>query len=385
MLRNNVIQRMNSVADAEQLARRAVPRFLFQRFQGGAGKGISLEANVAAFERTGLKARHATFTPVRDLRTTFLGHELSMPVIAAPVGLLGLGRRGGEIAVARAADSAGTVQIVSGLTTTPIEEVAAATPAPTFFQLYYLGGRDVAEQAIQRARDSKCAGLVLTIDTQAPASYERPLRERAFAPTSLRYGQLTRVAPQVAARPGWALEFARSRGRLNVPMGGAKDGRPMTMFEVGSAIYRRTPAWTDFEWIREAWQGPLIVKGVMSAEDALKAVDHGAAAVIVSNHGGNVLDGQPATLSVLPEVLDAVDGRAEVLVDGGIRRGSDVVKAIAMGAKAVLVGRAYLYGLLAAGEPGVARVLQLLRQGIDDTLAGLGCDSVTALDGSYLR
>jgi isopentenyl diphosphate isomerase/L-lactate dehydrogenase-like FMN-dependent dehydrogenase len=314
-----------------------------------------------------------------------------MPVIVSSVGYLGIGHPDGEAGVARAAGAAGTIQFLSGVTNTPVEDVIAAASGPVFYQLYYIGGREASAAIIERAQAAGAAGLVIIADTAATARpRERLYRDRASVPAAVTPREAIRFAPQVLVKPRWGLGFLRAARRTGsleplMAMGLDAEGVPMKFFEAVGKIYEETPAWRDIPWIRERWDGPLVIKGILTVEDARRAVDVGADAVVVSNHGGNVLDGSVPTLPVLPEIVDAVGGELEVLMDSGVRRGVDVVKALALGAKAVLLGRGYVYPLLAAGEPGVRHILELFRQQIDEALAFLGVRSVGDLDPSYLE
>jgi isopentenyl diphosphate isomerase/L-lactate dehydrogenase-like FMN-dependent dehydrogenase len=310
-----------------------------------------------------------------------------MPVIASSVGMLGLGHSDGEVGVARAAGAAGTIMFVSGATTTPIEEIMTAATGPIFYQLYYIGGRDASAPIIERVKRAGCHGLVITVDAAAPLkAQDRPYRDRAVLPAGLDVRNAVRFAPQVVTRPAWLLDFLRRGHRhLSMPMALRSDGSPMRIPEALSLTYRETPTWEDLAWIRERWDGPMVVKGVLTAADARRAVAEGVDGIVVSNHGGNGLDGATPTLRVLPEIVDAVDGHVDVILDGGVHRGTDVVKAVAVGATAVSLGRAYVFALMAAGEPGVRRIFELFREQIDDALAFLGCQSMGELGPSYLE
>lgn len=378
--------KIESVADARDLAARRLPKGIFQMFEAGSGSNATMDENAQAFRDIMFRPRAAVFTEQRDLRTSVLGHELSMPAIVSSVGFLAVGHRDGEAGVARAAGDAGTIQFVSGVTNTPIEEIMAAASGPVFYQLYYIGGREASAPIIERAKRAGVSGLVLTVDTATIARpRDRHYRERAAVPTAINLREALRFAPQALVKPRWLGDYLR-RGPIEpqVPMGLRPDGTPMGMFEGIGKIYQQTPAWEDLAWIREHWDGPIVVKGILTAEDARRAVAEGVDAIVVSNHGGNVLDGSVPTLRVLPEIVDAVGDEIEVLMDSGVRRGTDVVKAVALGAKAVLLGRAYVYPLLAAGEPGVRRILELFRQQIDEALGFLGVQSIDDLDASFL-
>jgi L-lactate dehydrogenase (cytochrome) len=266
-----------------------------------------------------------------------------------------------------------------------LEKVKAASTGPVWFQLYLMGGRPAAEGSIARARQAGISGLVVTIDTAVAGMRERDSRNGMKE--IMGGGILSKIPflPQFLVRPAWLVRFLLDGGVPKLPNVVVPGQGPMPMTDVGAALASSTVTWQDLRWIRELWSGPLIIKGVMTAEDARRAVDEGASAIVVSNHGGRQLDGVPASIQILPEVVAAVNGQIEVLMDGGVRRGSDVVKAICLGARAVLVGRAYAYGLAAGGPAGVARAIEMLRSEIDRTLKLLGCPSISALDGSYVN
>jgi pre-mycofactocin synthase len=389
LLVRDVASSIQSVEDARYFAQRRLPTALFQRFESGSGTNATMRGNLNAFEELMFRPRGGIFVPHRELRTTVLGHQISMPVIAAPVGLLGLARRGGEVAVARAAGAAGTIQCVSGAAFTPIEEIMAAATGPVFFQLYFYGKREASIPVIERVERAGCAALILNIDSAAQHStFERHYRDRRNLPAGTGIRDAIGFAPQLATKPAWLLDFLRDRRRdVLIPSALRADGSAMSVFEVFSerAQYQQTPAWEDLPWIRERWSGPIIIKGVQTVDDARRAVDAGAAAIVVSNHGGNAIDGAMPTIRVLPDVVDAVGDRTDVMLDSGVRRGTDVVRALALGARAVLIGRAYSWALIAAGEPGVRHMLELFRQQIADALAFLGCASIHELDPSYVH
>jgi len=376
--------RIRTVADAEYLASRRLPRFLYENYVAGSGAGITLRNNVEAFERVWFLPRAAVFDSSRDLSTTVLGKEISLPVILSSVGNLRMGHPDGEIGVARAAAQAGTVAIISTATGYSLEDIVAAGGRPIFFQLYYAGGRNGAEATIDRALRCQCEALVINVDSAARGFPDRPLPGRVFEPTSLAISQILQVMPQLIGHLEWLWGFLRNGAPIGMPMVTGQRGESMSIFDLRDAIHEQPPTWADFKWIREQWKGPIVVKGILSAEDARRAMDVGAAAIVVSNHGGNRLDGSRPSLRALPEIVAAVGNQTEVWFDGGIRRGSDVVKALALGAKVVLMGRAYVFALMAAGEPGVRMMLTLFRREIDQTLALLGCPSIHAIDGSYV-
>jgi L-lactate dehydrogenase (cytochrome) len=313
-----------------------------------------------------------------------LGCELSLPALLAPVGYTRVIHAGGEVAAARAAGQAGTAYVLSTISGYPLEDVRAASAGPVFYQLYIMGGREAAEGALERARNAGYAGLFVTIDTAVAGMRERDFRngmKELLGPSLL---EKIRFSPQVLAHPGWLASFLLDGGVRPLPNVVIPGRGPMPLIDVGAALALSTITWEDLRWIRDAWRGPIIIKGVLTGEDARRAIDEGAAAIVVSNHGGRQLDGVQATLRALPEIVSAVNGQIEVLMDGGIRRGADIIKALCLGARAVLCGRAYAYGLAAAGEAGVARALEILRTDLERTMRLLGCPSVEALDRSYI-
>ena len=330
------------------------------------------------------RPRHAVGLAAGNLRTTVLGAELALPALLAPVGYSRLMHPDGERGAARAASAAGTVYILSTISGHALEEVKASSSGPVWYQIYLVGGRGVAEAALDRARIAGFSALVVTIDTPVAGMRERDLRNGM---TELLGGSLLAklpFLPQLFAHPKWLTAFLIDGGVPRLPNVVIPGAGPMPLMDVATALARAAVGWEDVRWLREMWRGPMIIKGVLTGDDARRAVDEGAVAVVVSNHGGRQLDGVPASLSVLPEVVAAVNGQAEVLMDGGIRRGSDIIKAICLGARGVLTGRAYAYGLAAAGEAGVARALEILRTDMERTLKLLGCPAVDRLDRSFV-
>ncbi|HSL23533.1 MAG TPA: alpha-hydroxy acid oxidase [Vicinamibacterales bacterium] len=372
-----------NIEDLRQAARRRLPRAVFDYIDGGADAEITLRANRRAFEDLPLRPRSAVATATCDTRTTVLGLPIALPLLLAPVGSCRLFYPRGEEAAARAAGEGGTVYILSTLSGSRLEDVKAASTGPVFYQLYLLGGRDVALATIDRARQAGMSALVVTIDTPVAGLRERDLRNGLKQLTGGKVWPKLPFIPQFLARPRWLAGFFRDGGLMSFPNVVLPDG-PMPYADVGVALEASMTSWRDLRWIRDAWRGPIIVKGVHSTDDARRAVDEGAKAIVVSNHGGRQLDTVRPTLQVLPEVVAAVGDRTEVLVDGGVRRGSDIVKALCLGARAVLVGRAYAYGLGAAGGAGVAHAINILRTDLVRTMKLLGCGSLAELDASFL-
>jgi isopentenyl diphosphate isomerase/L-lactate dehydrogenase-like FMN-dependent dehydrogenase len=374
-----------NIDDLRALAQRRVPRIVFNYIDGGAEGEVTMRENLRAFEEVSFRPRQAVPVPSCDLRTQILDSQLSMPVLLAPVGYCRIMHPDGEVAAARAAGEAGTGYILSTVSGYRLEDVKAASAGPVWFQLYLTGGRAAAENAMQRAESVGYSVLVVTIDTTVIGLRERESRDGMEQ--LLRGTFLSKIpfTPQLFARPRWLTRFLLDGGLPDMPNIVNPENGVLKVKDAHTALKRVAFNWGDMAWIRALWKGPIVVKGVLTAEDAQRALDHGAAAVVVSNHGGRQLDGAPATLRILPEIVKAVGGKAEVLLDSGIRRGSDVVKALCMGARAVLCGRAYAYGLAAAGEAGVARALEILRADLERTLRLLGCASVHELNSSYVE
>jgi len=372
-----------NIEDLRRAAKRRLPRVVFDYIDGGAEDEWTLRANCRAFETVTLRPRCAVATPVCDLRTTVLGTSLSIPVILAPVGSCRLMYPRGEEAAARAAGEAGIICTLSTLSGCRLEDVAVASGGPVWYQLYLVGGRDCALAAIERARQGFSA-LVVTIDTPVAGFRERDIRNGVKELLSGKFGAMLPFVMQLLIRPRWLAAFLMDGGLMkfeNVVISGKG---PMPYVDVTAALEQSVVTWDDLKWIRQAWNGPIVIKGIHTGEDARRAVDEGADALVVSNHGGRQLDRVPPSLQVLPEVVAAVGDRIEVLLDGGIRRGSDIVKALCLGARAVMIGRAYAYGLGAAGSAGVERIIDILRADMIRTLKLLGCPSIAALDQSFI-
>jgi L-lactate dehydrogenase (cytochrome) len=367
------------------MARRRVPRAVFDYLDGGAEGEVTLRENSRVFADVTFRPRHAVAVPDTDLRTRVLGFDLSVPFLLAPVGYSRLMHPDGEVAAAREAGKAGTAYILSTISGHRLEDVRAGSSGPVFFQLYLMGGRAVAEAVIERARVAGFGALVVTIDTPVSGIRERDHRNGMRELVSGNLLEKIRFLPQVLSRPGWLASFLLDGGLRPLPNVVIPGAGPMPLIDVAAALASSAVTWADLRWIRDGWRGPIVVKGVLTGDDARRAIDEGAAAISVSNHGGRQLDGVPASLCALPEVVAAVNGQVEVLMDGGVRRGTDIVKAMCLGARAVLCGRAYAYGLAASGEAGVARAIEILRADLDRTLRLLGCPSVAALDRSYVN
>ena len=366
-----------TVAEAQRRARRRLPKSVYAALVAGSERGLTVEDNVAAFAELGFAPHVAGLSNERDLSTTVLGQPISMPVIISPTGVQAVHPEG-ELAVARAAANRGTAMGLSSFASKPVEEVVAANPA-TFFQVYWVGSRDDMVRRLERARAAGAVGLIATLDWSFSNGRDWG---SPWIPDRLDLRALARLAPEGLARPRYLATWLRTRHLPDLTVPNMADhGWPApTFFE---AYYQwmqsSLPSWSDVAWLREQWGGPFMLKGVTRVDDARRAVDAGVTAISVSNHGGNNLDGTPATIRALPAIAEAVGGQVEVLLDGGVRRGGDVVKAVALGARAVMIGRAYLWGLAANGQAGVENVLDVLRGGIDSALLGLGHSSIKDL------
>jgi isopentenyl diphosphate isomerase/L-lactate dehydrogenase-like FMN-dependent dehydrogenase len=377
--------RVINIDDLRQLAHKRLPRVVYEFLDGAAEDEMTLAANCSAFDAYTFRPRHAVSMVNCDLRTTVLGSEISFPVLLAPVGCTRVMHHEGEIGIARAAGSAGTTYILPTASGHLLEDVMAAASGPLWYQLYLIGGREAAEAVLVRAENVGFSALVVTIDTPVAGMRERDFRNGMKELASRNLLAKIPFLPQLLMHPTWLANFLLDGGAPTLPNVIVPGRGPVPLLDVGASLARSAVTWNDFGWIRQVWHGPIIVKGVLTGDDARRAVDHGAVAVVVSNHGGRQLDSVPASLDVLPEVVEAVGNQIEVLMDGGIRRGTDIVKAICLGARAVLIGRAYAYGLSAAGEAGVTRALEILRADVDRTMRLLGCTSIAGLDGSYLN
>jgi pre-mycofactocin synthase len=363
-----------TVAEAQRRAKKRLPKSVYSALVAGSERGVSVDDNTAAFAELGFAPHTAGLSSKRDLSTTVMGQPISLPVFISPTGVQAV-HPDGEVAVARAAAARGTAMSLSSFASKSIEEVAAANPQ-TFFQMYWTGGRDKLLARMERARAAGAVGLIITTDWSF--SYGRDWGSPKI-PEKMDLRAMLRFAPEGITRPGWLLDFAKT-GKvpdLTAP-NLAEAGSPAPTFfgAYGEWMQTALPTWEDIAWLRQEWRGPFMLKGVMRVDDARRAVDAGVTAVSVSNHGGNNLDGTPAPIRALPAIAKAVGDQVEIVLDGGIRRGSDVVKALALGARAVMLGRAYLWGLAAGGQAGVENVLDIMRGGIDSALLGLGHSSV---------
>jgi pre-mycofactocin synthase len=366
-----------TVAVAQRRAKRHLPKPVYGALIAGAEEGVTIRDNVDAFAELGFAPHVAGLPATREMATTIMGQPISLPVVISPTGVQAV-HPDGEVAVARAAAARGTAMGLSSFASKPVEEVVAANQK-TFFQMYWVGDRDQMAARMERARAAGAVGLIATLDWSF--SFGRDWGSPKI-PEKMTFQEMIRQAPWAAARPAWLYQWLRS-GAIpdltvpNLPVGGAP--APTFFGAYGQWMASTPPSWEDVAWLREQWGGHFMLKGVTRIDDAKRAVDAGVTAISVSNHGGNNLDGTPATIRMLPDIARAVGDQVEVLMDGGVRRGGDVVKALALGARAVMIGRAYLWGLGANGQAGVENVLDLMRSGIDACLLGLGRSSIAEL------
>jgi L-lactate dehydrogenase (cytochrome) len=369
-----------NIEDFRKLARRRLPRALFDFIDGGAQDEVTLRANQSDFHRLALLPRVLTDVSERDQSVTVLGRKLDVPLILSPTGLPGMLWPNGAIEAAQATDKAGGGFCLSSMSTSTVEDVSKATGRPIWFQLYVMRDRGLSRALIERAKAAGCSALVLTVDLAMQGQRDRDVHNGLTIPPSLRLSNLI----DFALHPGWMRRFLTGPRVTLANLVGATGGKD-DMFTIAGFVnsqFDQSITWKDIEWAKSIWGGPLALKGILDPEDAKLAAQHGVDAVIVSNHGGRQLDGVRSAISALPDVVDAVEGKVEVLLDGGVRRGTDVLKAMALGATACMIGRPFLYGLASMGGPGVSRVLQIFRNEIDVALALMGRGSVRDFDRS---
>jgi heme/flavin dehydrogenase (mycofactocin system) len=367
-----------SIAVAQKRAKRRLPKSVYGALIAGAERGVTRDDNCAAFDELGLRPLTAGQPATRDMATEVMGQPMSMPVMISPTGVQAVHPEG-EVAVARAAAARGVVMGLSSFSSQPMDQVIAANPQ-TLFQIYWAGDRDSMVGRMERAKANGAVGMILTLDWSFVHSRDwgsPAIPEAVGLKTMIKHG------PEALLRPRWLLDWLRSGAipQLGVPNFRVSSSDPVPGFFEAYGTWMGTPppTWEDVAWLRSQWDGPFMVKGINRADEARRAADAGASAISVSTHAGNNIDGTPAPIRVLPEVVAAVGDEIEVVMDSGIRRGSDVVKALAMGAKAVMIGRAYLWGLAANGQAGVENVLDVLRMGIDSNMLGMGKSSIEEL------
>jgi len=369
------LDRAVNLADVRELARRRLPRPVFDTIDGGADDELTMRRNETAFRDLLITPRPLVDQAARSTRTEVLGQPVAMPVLLAPTGGARVAHRHAELAVAAAAASRDTVYVQSTVTSYALEDVATAGGGRSWYQLYLPERRAETPAMLARVAAAGYRALVLTVDTAVFGGRERDRRNGTVLPIRIRPG----LVLQGASRPAWAFDFVRGTVRLPGPWAGSR-GLSVQATQEQILASPSPVTWRDLAEVRALWPGPLVVKGVLGPEQCRRLVDEGVDGVIVSNHGGRQLDGVPATVEALPAVVDAIAGRAEVFLDGGVRRGTDVLKALALGARAVLVGRPYLYGLAAGGQAGVEKVLDLLHTELDRAMALTGCATVRDVD-----
>ncbi|MDE1951959.1 MAG: alpha-hydroxy-acid oxidizing protein [Betaproteobacteria bacterium] len=374
---------MTCIEDLRVLAKRRVPRMFYDYADSGSWTETTYRSNQDDFQRIKLRQRVAVDVEQRSLRSQMIGQDVAMPVALAPTGLTGMQHADGEILAARAAERCGVPFTLSTMSICSIEDVAAHTKAPFWFQLYVMRDRDFIERLIDRAKAARCSALMLTLDLQILGQRHKDLKNGLSAPPKPTLANLLNLA----TKPRWGLGMLGTRrhgfGNIVGHVKGVENMGSLSAWTSQQFDPRLT--WNDVAWIKKCWGGKLILKGVLDAEDAKRAADSGADALIVSNHGGRQLDGAPSSISALPAIVDAVGSRIEVWVDGGIRSGQDVLKAIALGAKGTLIGRAFLYGLGAQGQAGVERCLEIIRNELDITMAFCGKTDIQQIDRGVLQ
>jgi len=367
---------ITNIEDLRQVARRKVPKAVFEYVDHGSYDQVTLAANRDELKAIRFRQRVMINADNRQLATTMLGEKVAMPVALAPIGMCGLTHGDGEVLAARAAQAAGIRMCLSTMSICSIEDVRQATTAPFWFQLYVFRDRGFSESVIQRAKDAGCTALFLTVDLPMRGQRHCDLKNGVYVPPRL----TARNAFDLFTKVGWSLGMLRAKRRsfsnIDTYIKKTTNGGMMDTARWADTNFDGTLSWADVEWVRKNWQGRLVIKGVLDPADARIAADAGADALVVSNHGGRQLDGAPATITVLPEIAQAVGERIEVLFDGGIRSGQDVLKALALGAKGCLIGRAFVYGLAAMGEKGVTTALDLIREEMKVTMSLAGVQDV---------
>jgi len=371
------------IEDLRQIARRRVPRAFFDYADGGSYAEETLRANRADLEAIKLRQRILVDVSKRSTATTILGESASLPLALAPIGACGMQHGDGEILACRAAQAAGIPFTLSTMSICSIEDVAASVDKPFWFQLYVMKDRGFARSLIERAAAAKCSALVLTVDLQILGQRHRDIKNGMTVPPEWRIRNII----DMATKPAWLLSVARAKRRTFGNLAGYVRGQGEDVNSLSiwiSGQFDATLNWKDVEWIASLWPGKLILKGILDADDAHKAANTGAAAIIVSNHGGRQLDGAPSSISVLPRIVDAVGSSVEVLFDGGVRSGQDIMRAVALGARACLSGRAFIYGLGAGGQAGVATAIEIMRKELDVSMALTGINSIAEIDRRVL-
>ncbi len=376
------LRTVTCIEDLRQAARRKVPRAFFDYAEAGSYAQETLHANRADLERIKLRQRVLVDVSQRDLATTIIGAKASLPLALAPIGLCGMQHGDGEILACRAAQAAGIPFTLSTMSICSIDDVAAAVGKPFWFQLYVMKDRGFVKALIERAAAAKCSALVLTVDLQVLGQRHCDIRNGMTVPPQIKLGNLV----DIAMKPAWALSILRGKRKTFGNLAGHVKGMENvnSLAQWTSNQFDPALSWKDVEWVRSVWPGKLILKGILDVEDAKTASKTGAAALIVSNHGGRQLDGAPSSISALPNIVEAVGAEIEVMFDGGIRSGQDVLRALALGARSCMIGRSYIYGLGAGGEAGVAKAIDILGKELDVTMALCGVKSVSDIDRSVI-
>jgi L-lactate dehydrogenase (cytochrome) len=373
-------------SDARNRAKRVLPRGLFDYVDGGAEDEITMRRNVDAFQELSFRPRAGMVNPEPNLATSVLGTPISMPVLTAPCGGMRLVHPDGDIGVASAAAKAGTIHVATSASSYSLEEIATrSTGGPKWFQLYRFSSGQLMEDLVHRAQAAGYEAIVVTVDTPVSGNREKDFKNGFTYNMRVNPSNAIRMAPQMAMHPGWVYRFVRDGMPFQMSNTLGPNGEPMLLTAMSNASQEtHSPTWEHLAWIRGNWKGPMLIKGILTAEDARRSADAGADGIVVSNHGGRQLEGAPATIEVLPEIVDAIGDRLEVLLDSGVRRGNDVLRAVAIGAKAVLVGRFAMFGLATGGQAGVEQMLSVIRSDMVRSMRLMGATSVAALDRTWL-
>jgi L-lactate dehydrogenase (cytochrome) len=368
------MQPITCIEDLRTLARRRVPKMFFEYAESGSYAEETLAANRRDLQAIKFRQKILVDVSERTTATKILGKPISLPLVLAPIGLCGMQRGNGEILAARAAAKAGVPFCLSTMSVCSIEDIAEETKEPFWFQLYVMRDRKFAQSLIERAAAAKCSALVLTVDLQVLGQRHRDIKNGLSVPPKMKIANLI----DIATKPGWIKSVLsakrRSFGNIVGHVQGVSDTTSLSAWIADQ--FDPALSWADVKWIRSVWKGPLVLKGILEVDDARLAVEHGADAIVVSNHGGRQLDGAPSSISALPKIADAIGGKVEILLDSGVRSGQDVMRALALGAKACMIGRAYIYGLGALGEPGVATAIDLIKRELDTTMALSGVNTI---------
>jgi L-lactate dehydrogenase (cytochrome) len=385
-LRAQRVAKILSYEDARRGARRILPRGLFDYVDGGAEDEVTMRRNVTGFQELSFRPRMAVMNPEPKLATTVQGTPISMPVMTAPCGGMRLVHPEGDIGVARASAKAGTIHVASSASSFSLEEIANGSDGPKWFQLYRFYSQELMEQLVMRAQAVGYQALVITVDTVVTGNREKDTKNGFSYNLRVNAKNAVKLAPQMVTRPEWVYKFWRDGMPFQLSNTATPEGQALLLTAMGRiATESNSPSWDDIAWARANWKGPLIIKGLLTAEDARQAVDAGCEGIVVSNHGGRQLENAPATIDVLPEIAKAVGGQTEILLDSGVRRGNDVLKALALGARAVLIGRNAAFGLAVGGQAGVERMLGIIRADMVRTMRLMGLADVHDIDPGWLN